>query len=185
MVFVEGGDFERYLETLADFKDIYGVKIYAWCLMTNHVHSVADAMVHIDPEDDSTASPVCDLPSRAEVLARLKEYFRDIDAAAHIEQVTLHYFSGRLRIELLLPLAVLATPAMDGGRFGLLPSRGITPSMEGRSAGREAVSEGGFSHRTNAGAVFRPPAAGAELAARFRAGAARDPLIGGLELRFH
>jgi hypothetical protein len=31
--------------------------------------------------------------------------------------------------------------AMDGGRFGLLPSRGITPSMEGRSAEREAVSE--------------------------------------------
>ena len=41
--------------------------------------------------------------------------------------------------------------AMDGGRFGLLPSRGITPSMEGRSAGREAVPPG-----TNAGAVFRP-----------------------------
>ncbi len=37
--------------------------------------------------------------------------------------------------------------AMDGGRFGLLPSRGITPSLEGRSAG-------------NAGAVFRPPAIG-------------------------
>ena len=38
------------------------------------------------------------------------------------------------------------TTAMDGGRSGLLPSRGITPSMEGRSAG-------------NAGAVFRPAAA--------------------------
>jgi isoquinoline 1-oxidoreductase beta subunit len=41
--------------------------------------------------------------------------------------------------------------AMDGDRFGLLPSRGITPSMEGRSAGREAVPTG-----TNAGADFRP-----------------------------
>ena len=38
VVFAEAGDFERYLETLADFKDIYGVKVYAWCLMTNHVH---------------------------------------------------------------------------------------------------------------------------------------------------
>jgi len=45
---------------------------------------------------------------------------------------------------------------MDGGRFGLLPSRGITPSMEGRSAEREAVSERGLIHRTNAGAVFPP-----------------------------
>ncbi len=39
----------------------------------------------------------------------------------------------------------------DGGRSGLLPSRGITPSMEGRSAEREAVPTG-----TNAGAVFPP-----------------------------
>jgi len=41
--------------------------------------------------------------------------------------------------------------AMDGGRTGLLPSRGITPSMEGRSAERVAVPTG-----TNAGAVFPP-----------------------------
>ena len=40
---------------------------------------------------------------------------------------------------------------MDSGRSGLLPSRGITPSMEGRSAEREAVPTG-----TNAGAVFPP-----------------------------
>ena len=38
VVLVEAGDFERYLETLADFKDIYGVKVYAWCLMTNHAN---------------------------------------------------------------------------------------------------------------------------------------------------
>ena len=28
VVFAEAGDFERYLETLAHFKDIYGVKVY-------------------------------------------------------------------------------------------------------------------------------------------------------------
>ena len=49
--------------------------------------------------------------------------------------------------------AVFRPTAMDGGRSGLLPSRGITPSMEGRSAGREAVPTG-----TNAGAAFRPTA---------------------------
>jgi hypothetical protein len=32
-------------------------------------------------------------------------------------------------------------PRATQGRSGLLPSRGITPSMEGRSAEREAVSE--------------------------------------------
>ena len=45
VIFAETGDFERYLETLADFKVIYGVKIYAWCLMTNHVHLL------VAPED--------------------------------------------------------------------------------------------------------------------------------------
>ena len=38
VVFAESRDFERYLETLWEFKDVYGVKVYAYCLMTNHVH---------------------------------------------------------------------------------------------------------------------------------------------------
>lgn len=38
VVFAEPRDFERYLGTLAEFKDVYGVKVYAYCLMTNHVH---------------------------------------------------------------------------------------------------------------------------------------------------
>ena len=29
VVFAEAVDFERYLETLRDFKDIYGVRVYA------------------------------------------------------------------------------------------------------------------------------------------------------------
>lgn len=37
-VFAEARDYERYLETLAQFKDVYGVKVYAFCLMTNHIH---------------------------------------------------------------------------------------------------------------------------------------------------
>jgi hypothetical protein len=41
---------------------------------------------------------------------------------------------------------------MDGGRFGLLPSRGITPSMEGRRAEREAVPTGQTQER-----YFRQP----------------------------
>jgi putative transposase len=38
IVFAEVRDYERYLATLAEFKDAYGVKVYAYCLMTNHVH---------------------------------------------------------------------------------------------------------------------------------------------------
>lgn len=38
VVFAERRDFERYVDTLATFKDVYGIKVYAYCLMTNHVH---------------------------------------------------------------------------------------------------------------------------------------------------
>jgi putative transposase len=38
MVFASRGDYERYLATLAELKVAFGVKVYAWCLMTNHVH---------------------------------------------------------------------------------------------------------------------------------------------------
>jgi cation diffusion facilitator family transporter len=82
--------------------------------LVNEVDVVADALVHIDPEDDTHLTPARDLPSRSAVHAQLKTRFKNIDAAAHIERVTLHYVGGRLRIELLLPLSVLANP--DAGR---------------------------------------------------------------------
>lgn len=37
-VFAEPRDYTRYLDTLAEFKSEYGVRVYAYCLMTNHVH---------------------------------------------------------------------------------------------------------------------------------------------------
>jgi putative transposase len=37
-IFAETADYGRYLETLREFKAEYGVKVYAYCLMTNHVH---------------------------------------------------------------------------------------------------------------------------------------------------
>lgn len=37
-VFAASGDYEGYLATLAELKGVFGVKVYAWCLMTNHVH---------------------------------------------------------------------------------------------------------------------------------------------------
>jgi len=38
VVFAEAGDFQRYLYDLRELKDAFGVKVYAYCLMTNHVH---------------------------------------------------------------------------------------------------------------------------------------------------
>ena len=41
-VFVEDQDYRYYLNTLREFKEELGVKVYAWCLMTNHVHLILD-----------------------------------------------------------------------------------------------------------------------------------------------
>jgi putative transposase len=41
-VFVSDHDRLVYLETLEEFRDELGIKVYAWCLMTNHVHLVVD-----------------------------------------------------------------------------------------------------------------------------------------------
>jgi len=36
VVFAEESDYRYYLKTLEEFKDLYGVKVYGFCLMTNH-----------------------------------------------------------------------------------------------------------------------------------------------------
>lgn len=38
VVFAEDADFARYLEDLKELKDACNVRVFAWCLMTNHVH---------------------------------------------------------------------------------------------------------------------------------------------------
>lgn len=80
--------------------------------LLREVDVVADAMVHIDTEDDldKPVSPLA-LPSRTQVQALLKHAFRAIPEAAQIEHMTLHYTGNRLRVELLLPMSLLANPA--------------------------------------------------------------------------
>jgi len=41
-VFVERQDFQFYIDTLAEWKLELGCKVYAFCLMTNHVHLIVD-----------------------------------------------------------------------------------------------------------------------------------------------
>ena len=38
VVFVEPEDYRHYLNTIQRYKKKYGFKLYAYCLMTNHVH---------------------------------------------------------------------------------------------------------------------------------------------------
>lgn len=38
VIFAEPADYRRYLDTLRVYKQEYGIELYAYCLMTNHVH---------------------------------------------------------------------------------------------------------------------------------------------------
>ncbi|MFO7604184.1 MAG: cation diffusion facilitator family transporter [Gammaproteobacteria bacterium] len=72
------------------------------------IDEVADVMVHIDPEDDELYSPNVKLPLRQDLLARLTAHWGAIPEAGQIEDITLHYLEGKIKVDLLLPLAVLA-----------------------------------------------------------------------------
>ena len=41
-VFVADEDYQFYLENLFEWKEKLGLKLYAWCLMTNHVHLIIE-----------------------------------------------------------------------------------------------------------------------------------------------
>lgn len=74
--------------------------------VVHEIDEVQDVLVHIDPEDDEQIALSAHLPSRQVLLARLREFWQDSAAAAHIRRVTLHYLDGRLRVEVYLPLDV-------------------------------------------------------------------------------
>ncbi len=47
-VFIEAADYRYYIKTLKEWKGELSIKVYGYCLMTNHVHLI------IDPCDDET-----------------------------------------------------------------------------------------------------------------------------------
>ncbi len=79
--------------------------------LMRHIGNIADVLVHVDSEDDEHAATNARLPLRAEVLRRLERYFAAIEAAKDIESVVLHYRSGKVLVELRLPLALVPSPA--------------------------------------------------------------------------
>lgn len=75
---------------------------------------VSDVMVHIDPEDDEIHATNADLPLREALLTELNKAWADIDASSKIDDITLHYLEGKINLELLLPLAVIAHDPAKG-----------------------------------------------------------------------
>ncbi len=42
VVFADDTDFRRYIDDVRELKAVYGIQVYAYCLMTNHVHLLLD-----------------------------------------------------------------------------------------------------------------------------------------------
>lgn len=74
--------------------------------LLDEVDVVSDVTVHIDPEDDESGSPCDDLPTREHVLEALKKVWPKLPAKS-IDDITLHYLSGEIHVDLDLPIEIL------------------------------------------------------------------------------
>lgn len=61
-----------------------------------------DITVHIDPEDDETASPSGQLPSRNEIMTIIYPEIQDTGISEDIRNILLHYIDGKIEIEIYL-----------------------------------------------------------------------------------
>lgn len=61
-----------------------------------------DIIIHIDPEDDESSHPCQHLPSRGELLERLKTIENMPDIWDSITHINLHYINGKIQMEVIL-----------------------------------------------------------------------------------
>ena len=74
--------------------------------LKKNIDHLSDVTVHIDPEDDEESPPCEGLPLRGEVLEFLQEIWQEEDeeCLSAETEIKLHYLSGKIDIDLLLPL---------------------------------------------------------------------------------
>ena len=82
----------------------------------DHVEQITDVTVHIDPEDDESAPACRGLPLRAEAVSALEKVWEQAHIIPAQREVRLHYLSGHIDVELILPLSSL-TSADDSRRL--------------------------------------------------------------------
>ena len=72
---------------------------------------ISNALVHIDPEDDSLDLLCRGLPLRREVVAALRQVWAGEVEVADNAALTLHYLSGKVHVDLIRPVAQLDAAA--------------------------------------------------------------------------
>ena len=77
--------------------------------LKQNIDHLSDVTVHIDPEDDEE-SPTCKgLPLRNEVLDILQSIWKEEDCFDQHKEIKLHYLSGKIDIDLILPIQCFET----------------------------------------------------------------------------
>ncbi|MGB5396757.1 MAG: cation diffusion facilitator family transporter [Gammaproteobacteria bacterium] len=75
--------------------------------LIDEFEEINDVTVHIDPEDDEQEAHNRNLPSRSELIIALNREWQQVPELAGIDDITLHYLSGKISVEANLPLAGL------------------------------------------------------------------------------
>lgn len=83
-------------------------------LIDSH-ENISNALVHIDPEDDSIAMLCDNLPLRREVLADLRRVWHGEVDSAELDRVTLHYLNGQVHVDLLRSMQAVNSEAEQLG----------------------------------------------------------------------
>jgi cation diffusion facilitator family transporter len=101
---------------------------------------VLDALIHVDPENDTLARPPVDLPPRERVLAEIEQTL-----ARHGERlaaVDLHYLSAGLDVDLTLPARGPAGSQDDAQRLAPLDLAALQRRLGARRLSVTRVMEG-------------------------------------------
>ena len=78
--------------------------------LKKNIEHLSDVTVHIDPEDDEESPPCEGLPLRSEVQEILQNIWEESDhCISENTEIKLHYLSGKIDIDLLLPLSCFKT----------------------------------------------------------------------------
>lgn len=75
--------------------------------LIGEVEEITEVMIHVDPEDDQQHHTDLNLPTRSQITAVLEQWWAAVDTRHTIERIALHYLSGKLVIEVYLPLQVI------------------------------------------------------------------------------
>ena len=78
---------------------------YVRAHLTEGIDEISDVTVHIDPEDDESNALCEGLPLRREIFSRLRERWYPLLDTTVIQGMNLHYLSGKVDIELIIPLS--------------------------------------------------------------------------------